>query len=122
MRRLHISEGFLEAGRKIAAWWNRLSKREQRFATNVTIGIVLALALLAVETNAAIERLQDIVRTWQMTQFAGTDRGRDLVWIDVNDKTYQAWQSPFVTPRDKLCRSSIMRSPAERASLSSMSI
>jgi hypothetical protein len=81
-----------------------LNHRQQHFAINVTIGVVIAAGLLPLERNAAVRKASDSLLRWQVAQFANSDIGQDIVWIDIDDQTYLAWHAPSITPRDKLCR------------------
>ncbi|MBV8172744.1 MAG: CHASE2 domain-containing protein [Candidatus Eremiobacteraeota bacterium] len=69
------------------------------------IGTAISLLLAPIETNVFVSELRDKMLTWQVSQFAGTDIGANLAFIDIDDQTHvTAWGSPYYTPRDKLCR------------------
>jgi CHASE2 domain-containing sensor protein len=87
-----------------AEWWRGLSARQRGFTINILIGIALSLVLNPIENNTAISKVRDALLTWQTAQFGDTDLGKELVWIDIDDSTYAAWGSPYVSPRDKICR------------------
>jgi len=86
-------------------WWRSLPDRKRDFALNIMIGSLISVLLAPVETTVAVSSLRDKMLTWQISQFAGTDIGASLAFIDIDDQTHvTAWGSPYYTPRDKLCR------------------
>jgi len=90
---------------RILQWWRALPGRKRDFALNIMIGSLISLLLAPVETTVAVSSLRDKMLTWQISQFAGTDIGASLAFIDIDDQTHVAsWGSPYYTPRDKLCR------------------
>ena len=90
---------------RILQWWRGLSDRQRDFALNIMIGSLISLLLTPIETNVVVSALRDKMFTWQISQFAGTDLGASLAFVDIDDQTHvSSWGSPYYTPRDKLCR------------------
>ena len=90
---------------RILQWWRGLPDRKRDFALNIMIGSLISVLLAPAETTVAVSSLRDKMLTWQISQFAGTDIGASLAFIDIDDQTHVAsWGSPYYTPRDKLCR------------------
>jgi hypothetical protein len=87
----------------IRARWRGFDDRQRRFVVNIAIGIAISVLLLPVETNALVERLREVLLTWQSGHLQ-SDPAPELAWIDIDDTAYLAWNAPDVTPRDKLCR------------------
>jgi hypothetical protein len=74
------------------------------FLVNLAIGLALLVVLHCpfVQDNQAVSNLRDGVISWQMDQLRGLDTGPGLAWIDIDEDTYEIWNAPFATPRDKL--------------------
>jgi len=89
---------------RLRRWWSSLSRRQRGFAVNVAIGVGIAVFAALFESNAAVGKVRDALLTWQVAQFASTDAGRNILWLDVDDATYRTWHTPPITPRDRLCR------------------
>lgn len=100
-----LVSSFISARRRLRHWWGDLTPRRRELAQNVFIGAIISIVLSPIESNVAVGSVRDTLLTWQAGQFVGTDIGRSLALIDIDDTTYaQKWRAPFVTPRDKLCR------------------
>ena len=90
---------------RILQWWRALSDRQRDFALNIMIGSLISVLLTPIETTVVVSSLRDTMLTWQVSQFAGTDIGASLAFVDIDDQTHvSSWGSPYYTPRDKLCR------------------
>src|SRR5580693_4685262 len=90
---------------RIRQWWRDLSDRQRDFALNIMIGSLISVLLTPIETTVVVSSLRDTMLTWQVSQFAGTDIGASLAFVDIDDQTHvSSWGSPYYTPRDKLCR------------------
>jgi CHASE2 domain-containing sensor protein len=90
---------------RILQWWRALSDRQRDFVLNIMIGSLISVLLTPIETTVVVSSLRDTMLTWQVSQFAGTDIGASLAFVDIDDQTHvSSWGSPYYTPRDKLCR------------------
>ena len=79
---------------RLRRWWSSLSRRQRGFAVNVAIGVGIAVFAALFESNAAVGKVRDALLTWQVAQFASTDAGRNILWLDVDDATYRTWHHP----------------------------
>ncbi len=83
--------------------WQRLSP----FFKNVVFGLLITLVLIGLRHGQWIADIEDLSVDWMMTLYRGDLVKNDtphFVIIDIDDETYQNWEEPFFTPRDKLLK------------------
>ena len=81
--------------------WQRLSP----FSKNVVFGLIIALLLVGLRHGQWISEMEDLSADWMMTLYRGKLVKKEtppFVILDMDDDTYEAWDEPFFTPRDKL--------------------
>lgn len=69
------------------------------------MSIMLILVVLQELNNPWIREFENASMDWVMNLQAGTsisERYLPIAWIDIDEKTYQKWEEPLYTPRDKL--------------------
>jgi CHASE2 domain-containing sensor protein len=103
-RRITAAARVRRMRQRVTLAWQKMTARQRHFAINAGIGIVISIALLPLEGNAAVENVRDFLLRWQTAQFANSDIGRDIVWLDIDEDTFIQWHAPLITPRDRLCR------------------
>jgi hypothetical protein len=79
------------------------------FFINISIGIFIAVLCHFLEATSLGEdminmALDIFIRRETMISLKAADnpKEKDLIFIDIDNKTYKSWNEPFITPRDKL--------------------
>ncbi len=83
--------------------WQRLSP----FSKNIVFGLLITLVLIGLRHGQWVAEIEDLSVDWMMTLYRGDLVKEDtppFVILDIDDDTYQAWDEPFFTPRDKLLK------------------
>lgn len=88
-------------------FWNRRSRFVQQLTINLVLGLTIAIIVMSLHNNYRMIEFEDINVDWLMSFYRGSAPNPDkptypFVWIDIDEKTYQAWNEPLLTPRDKL--------------------
>jgi CHASE2 domain-containing sensor protein len=95
--------------------WHSWQKHLQRgvpfwrgFAINMVIGLLILLFLQFVVVDSRfIHETEDLGIDWVMKirrDTAPVKEAPSFVLLDIDEDTYQKWQEPFLTPRDKLLK------------------
>jgi CHASE2 domain-containing sensor protein len=84
---------------------NTARARRGHFISNVLVGTGISLLLFLARDSPNFLRFEDLSFDC-MTRFSGAVAREAIanrfVWFDIDDQTYEAWQEPLCTPRDKV--------------------
>ena len=88
-------------------FWNRCSHFVQQLTINLVLGLSIAVIVMSLHNNYRMVEFEDINVDWLMSFYRGSVPNPDkpifpFVWINIDEQTYQAWNEPLLTPRDKL--------------------
>lgn len=90
-------------------WPQRLgSDYCHKFFGNIYIGLLILAITMAAHSMPLFTFIEDTVIDWVIQMQYGTRtmlKNPDVphfVFLDIDERTYQAWGEPFITPRDKL--------------------
>jgi CHASE2 domain-containing sensor protein len=75
--------------------------------SNLLWGTAIALLLFVLRDSPNLQRLDDLTVDWVMGSLGSAERqviADRFVWFDIDDKTYETWNEPPFTPRDKIQR------------------
>jgi CHASE2 domain-containing sensor protein len=87
----------------IASVWQGFSP----FVKNLVFGLLIALLLFGLRHGQWVAEIEDLSVDWMMTLYRvdmPKKASPPYVILDIDEKTYQSWEEPFVTPRDKLLK------------------
>jgi CHASE2 domain-containing sensor protein len=90
---------------RCCAYWQNLKPFYRRLIINMLVGLTITLLLVTVQDNRFLHEAEDIGIDWVIKMFRNTPPTQDsppFVLLDIDEKTYQHWQEPLLTPRDKL--------------------
>ena len=90
---------------RCCSYWQNLKPFYRRLTINMLIGLTITLLLVMVQDTRFFHETEDIGIDWVMKMFRNTPPTQDtppFVLLDIDEKTYQHWQEPLLTPRDKL--------------------
>jgi len=90
---------------RCCVYWQSLKPFNRRLIINMLIGLTITLLLVKVQDNRFLHETEDIGIDWVIKMFRNTQPTQDsspFVLLDIDEKTYQHWQEPLLTPRDKL--------------------
>jgi len=95
-------------GQSWQARWLRWLPFWQRLAINMVIGLLILMFLqLVVPESRFMHETEDLGVDWVMKMRRNTYPVKEappFVLLDIDEETYQKWQEPFLTPRDKLLK------------------
>jgi CHASE2 domain-containing sensor protein len=90
------------------ARWLRGLPFWRRLAINMVIGLLILIFLqLVVPDSRFMHETEDLGVDWVMKMRRDTTPVKEappFVLLDIDEDTYQKWQEPFLTPRDKLLK------------------
>ncbi len=92
------------------SWQARLQRwipSWQRLAFNMGIGLFIFFCLQFVPDSRFMHETEDLGIDWVMKMHRDTAPVKEappFVLLDIDENTYQKWQEPFLTPRDKLLK------------------
>jgi CHASE2 domain-containing sensor protein len=87
----------------IICTWQGLSA----FVKNLVVGLLIVLLLFSLHHGQRVAEIEDLSVDWMM-KLSRADIPEKatppFVILDIDEKTFQAWEEPFVMPRDKLLK------------------
>ncbi len=90
------------------AHWHQWPSFWKRLAMNMVIGLLILLILQFVFPDSRfMHEAEDLGIDWVMKMHSDTPPVKEappFVLLDIDEATYQKWQEPFLTPRDKLLK------------------
>jgi CHASE2 domain-containing sensor protein len=87
--------------------WSALSPFQRRLAVNLLLGLTITVLLHAFRDTATVGSVEDASLDWVMAMRSGdapTAGLRPVLFLDIDEASYQAWGEPLLTPREKLAR------------------
>ena len=97
----YFFQSFLSFLAPIQKTWQRLSP----FFKNIVFGLLIIFILMGLQHGQWLADIEDLSIDWMLTLYRGNlakENTPHFVILDIDDKTYQTWEEPFFTPRDKL--------------------
>jgi hypothetical protein len=87
--------------------WISMPTLFSRIFQNVVIGIGICVLLALFHNTALIRKAEDAGLDWMMKMYRGVKPINGAIaytLLDIDEETYQAWDEPLITPRDKLLK------------------
>ena len=90
----------------IKQWWNSFHKQDRLFFANIYMGLLLFVGLHCFSDVYIIREPREWATDWiisaQKQDLPNTEAVTPLVLLDIDEATYQKWEEPLITPRDKI--------------------
>jgi CHASE2 domain-containing sensor protein len=88
-------------------WWNKQSHFVQQLIINLAIGLPIAMIVMLLHNSRWVTEFEDLKVDSLMSFYRGSAPNLEkptypFVFINIDEKTYQTWGEPLLTPRDKL--------------------
>ncbi len=90
---------------KGVAWRNQFSPPVQRFGVNFSLGLIIIFMVYTFDDLKPVREFEDWGADLFINMMVNTAPDKNIVpyaFLDMNDRTFNAWHEPFFTPRNKL--------------------